>query len=106
MPAGCDADADALRKAAVVWLQENTHTFQVAGTGIGRALAHILIGMVIGGLLSLEAAIVHTESAPLSSSIANRALRLGLVEYDRRHGWRGARSRGCWPRCRCCGSSA
>ena len=71
------ADADALRKAAVVWLQENTHTFQVAGTGIGRALAHILIGMVIGGLLSLEAAIVHTESAPLSSSIANRALRLG-----------------------------
>jgi len=36
---------------------------------------------------------VYTTIDPRLQAAANRALRLGLVEYDRRHGWRGAATR-------------
>jgi penicillin-binding protein 1A len=36
---------------------------------------------------------VYTTIDTRLQAAANRALRLGLVEYDRRHGWRGAQSR-------------
>ncbi len=67
------ADADALRAAAVSWLKENAAFFQVAGTGFGRALVHILLGMVIGALLALEAASAQRHPRPLSASLAKRA---------------------------------
>lgn len=70
------ADADSWRKAVVAWLQGNAQAMQVAGTGIGRALAHILIGMVIGGLLSLETALPRQGGAPLATALAERALML------------------------------
>jgi predicted PurR-regulated permease PerM len=70
------ADADSWRTALVGWLQSNAQTFQVAGTGIGRALAHILIGMVVGGLLSLETAIPRHGTAPLATALATRGLLL------------------------------
>jgi predicted PurR-regulated permease PerM len=50
--------------------------FQVAGTDLGRVLAHILIGMVIGGLLSLETARSRESGGPLVDEIARLALRL------------------------------
>lgn len=36
---------------------------------------------------------VYTTVDTRLQAAANRALRLGLLEYDRRHGWRGAQSR-------------
>jgi len=72
-------DADALRTALVNWLRDHTHTFQVAGAELGRGLAHILIGMVIGALLSLESAVHGREHGPLSAAFAQRALRLGIA---------------------------
>lgn len=44
-------------------------------------------GLYEGGLA------VHTTLEPSLQSIARRSLRNGLVEYDRRHGWRGAEMR-------------
>ena len=70
-------DADELRIAVVNWLKDHAQIFQIAGTGLGRALAHILIGMVIGALLSLEAAVPKHSRGPLSAAIAERAERLG-----------------------------
>ncbi len=75
-------DADALRKALVEWLRNNTDTFQVAGAELGRALAHILIGMVIGALLSLESAVAGRESGPLSVAFTQRSERL-VVAFHR-----------------------
>ncbi|MGH8119423.1 MAG: AI-2E family transporter [Gammaproteobacteria bacterium] len=69
-------NADELRTALVNWLRGHTDTFQVAGAGLGRALAHILIGMVIGALLALESAVTIHEHGPVSKSFAERALRL------------------------------
>ena len=69
-------NADQLRTALVNWLRGHTDTFQVAGAGLGRALVHILIGMVIGALLALESAATGQEHGPVSKSFAERALRL------------------------------
>ena len=69
-------DTDELRLAIVGWLKSHASTFQVAGTGLGRALAHILIGMVVGGLLSLDAALEHGQEAPLTRAIQARGQRL------------------------------
>ncbi|HKX55942.1 MAG TPA: AI-2E family transporter, partial [Xanthomonadales bacterium] len=70
------ADAEQLRIALVEWLRANADVFQVAGTGLGRVLAQILIGMVIGALLSLESTVVSQSSTPLTAAIAVRGQRL------------------------------
>ncbi len=73
------ADAEQLRQALVEWLRENADLFQVAGTGLGRVLVNILIGMVIGALLSLEKAVSSPSSGPLAVGIANRGQRLNIA---------------------------
>ena len=73
------ADTEELRVALVDWLRNHASTFQVAGAELGRALAHILIGMVIGALLSLETAVPLRADGPLTAALAHRALRLGLA---------------------------
>lgn len=69
-------DAEEIRLQIVAWLRENTDLFQVAGAEVGYALGHILLGMVVGALLSLEAAVQVTGHGPLTMAIAERGLRL------------------------------
>jgi predicted PurR-regulated permease PerM len=73
------ADAEELRVALVSWLRGHADMFQVAGAGLGRGLAHVLIGLVIGALLSLEAAVPMRSYGPLSAAFAHRGLRLALA---------------------------
>lgn len=70
-------DADQMQHTMVDWLRENAYVFQDAGIDIGRVFMHIIIGMVIGALLSLEKAIAHAGGGPLTHEIAQRSLRLG-----------------------------
>ncbi len=76
------ASTEELRVALVSWLREHATTFQVAGAGLGRALAQILIGMVIGALLSLETTVPLSTHGPLTAAVAHRALRL-VVAFRR-----------------------
>jgi predicted PurR-regulated permease PerM len=69
-------DADQLRRTLVQWLRSNTYIFQDAGADIGRVFAQVLIGMVIGALLSLEQAVAGPSIGPLTREMAQRALRL------------------------------
>ncbi len=67
------SDAEELRAKVVDWLRQHAGTLQVAGTEVGRAAAHILLGMVVGALLSLrEAAPIHSRR-PVARMIAERA---------------------------------
>lgn len=70
-------DAEDLRLDIVGWLRENATLFQGAGTGLGRALAHIVTGMVVGALLALETAVPKEAPGPLSVAIRTRGKRLG-----------------------------
>jgi len=73
------ADAEQLRHALVEWLRAHASVFQVAGADIGRVFAHILIGMVIGALLSLEKAVAAPSRGTLAAEIASHSLRLSTA---------------------------
>ena len=49
---------------------------QVAGADIGRTFMHVILGMVIGALLSLEQAVSSAGGGPLTAELARRGLRL------------------------------
>ena len=70
-------DANALQRAIVDALREHAGSLQLAGRGIGRSLIHVLFGMIIGALLSLQKATQFADRRPLTEEIARRAARLG-----------------------------
>lgn len=69
-------DAESMRQGLVRWLREHVSTFQVAGAELARALGHILLGMVVGALLSLQTAVARGSPGPLAVAFADRGLRL------------------------------
>lgn len=73
------ANAEQLRQTVVDWLRRNASLFQVAGTDLGRVLVHILLGMVIGALLSLEKVVATATRGPLTAQIADHSQRLSIA---------------------------
>ncbi len=69
-------DSETLRVTVAEWLRTNSESLQLAGRGIGRSLAHILLGMVIGALVSMQKASTHPVRTPLADDIARHASRL------------------------------
>ena len=69
--------ADAIRNALAEWLRTHAAEVQVIGTDAGRMLAHILIGLVIGALVSLRDAAPAADPGPLAKAMLERARRLG-----------------------------
>jgi predicted PurR-regulated permease PerM len=80
LPAGLQAyvpeDSETLRRTIAEWLRTNAGTLQVAGRGIGRSLVHVLMGMIIGALLSMQKAAQPHERRPLTEEIARHAARM------------------------------
>lgn len=70
-------NADQLREAASEWLRVHGKEMQAFGAGFGRALAHILIGMIIGAIISLREARPQREIGPLTQALSERLGRLG-----------------------------
>jgi predicted PurR-regulated permease PerM len=68
--------ADDLRAALSRYLRENAGMLQGAGTNFVRALAHVLVGMIIGGLISLREATAATKQRPLAAALGERAERI------------------------------
>jgi len=81
LPAGLQdylpEDGDSLQRTLAEWLRSNAGALQVAGRGIGRSLVHVLMGMVIGALLSMQKATSPSQRRPLTEEIARHAARLG-----------------------------
>jgi predicted PurR-regulated permease PerM len=70
-------DADELREALTHWLRAHAPELRVAGAEASRAFAHILIGMIIGAMVSLSEARRGRELKPLASALTERSERLG-----------------------------
>ena len=68
--------AEELREAVTKWLRAHSADLQGVGKDFARALAHILIGMVVGALLSLSEVITTTARRPLSEALVERTERL------------------------------
>ena len=69
-------NADQLRETAVRWLESHARGLQTAGEDFGRALVHILIGLVVGGIVSLTDVRPHNFDRPLARALAERIARL------------------------------
>jgi predicted PurR-regulated permease PerM len=69
-------DSDTLRRTIAEWLRSNAGALQLAGRGIGRSLLHVLMGMIIGALLSMQKAAQPHERRPITEEIARHAARL------------------------------
>jgi len=70
-------DEGALRDAITEWLRSHAQVLRTAGGEAGRLLAHVLIGMVIGAIVSLHDARPRESDAPLTRELSERARRLG-----------------------------
>lgn len=71
------ADADALRDSSVHWLQLHAREIRTVGADFGRVLAHVLVGLVVGGMISLMDVREHKADRPLARALAARMARLG-----------------------------
>ncbi|MGQ0530503.1 MAG: AI-2E family transporter [Panacagrimonas sp.] len=68
--------AEELRESVTQWLRAHSADLQGVGKDFARALAHILIGMVVGALLSLSEVITVTVRRPLAEALVERTERL------------------------------
>jgi predicted PurR-regulated permease PerM len=71
------ADAEELRRALTDWLREHAGEVQLLGKEAGRLSAHLLIGMIIGAMVSLREAHPSRNGAPLAHALGQRAALLG-----------------------------
>jgi predicted PurR-regulated permease PerM len=70
-------DAAQLKAAITEWLRAHSAEVRVMGGEVGHAIVYILIGMVIGALVSLSEAAPAQYRGPLARELAERAERLG-----------------------------
>ena len=66
-------DAGEISLAISNWIKSHRHALQVAGTEAGRIFVHVIMGLVIGGLLSLPPVRLLRERGPLTRVIAYHA---------------------------------
>ena len=76
---GLPANVDALKDATVDWLRLHAKEIRSVGADFGRTLVHILVGLVIGAMLSLTDLRPHKVERPLARAFAERMSRLGNV---------------------------
>src|SRR5258708_24403209 len=70
-------DPEALQAAIVDWLRGNARELRTLGGEIGHVTAHVIIGMVIGGMVSLREARLAEDGRPLARALGERVSRLG-----------------------------
>lgn len=66
------ADAITFREQASDWLRTHADELQVVGKEAGRAMAHILIGMIIGGILAVREVVAMDNFKPFARALACR----------------------------------
>jgi predicted PurR-regulated permease PerM len=72
-------DATTLQNNVVEWLRTHSSVLQLAGRDLGKSLVQVLMGMVIGALLSLHKAKQHPVRRPLAELVTANAARLAAA---------------------------
>jgi predicted PurR-regulated permease PerM len=71
------ADAITFKEEAATWLRTHADELQVVGKEAGRVTAHVLIGMIVGGMVALRDAIMDDDYKPFARAMAQRAALFG-----------------------------
>jgi len=69
-------DTDGMRTSTVEWLKDHAASLKSIGQTAGRIMVQILIGMIIGAMISLRGAKAAQDYKPLAHSLAARVTRL------------------------------
>lgn len=67
------ADTETLKQSIVTWLRDHATELQGAGKEAGVVAAHVLIGMILGALVSLHEITEEGKARPLSAALLARA---------------------------------
>ncbi|MEO6352118.1 MAG: hypothetical protein ABI575_04670 [Oxalobacteraceae bacterium] len=70
------ASVDALRALLTDWLRTHADEAKLLGQQAGRIIVHLLLGMIIGSMVALQDATVHTQYMPLAAALHQRAVNL------------------------------
>ena len=70
-------DAETLRLSVVEWLRTHAEEGRKLGLNTLRALAYVVVGMIIGGIIALRETLSDTERTPFVRALAQRAGLLG-----------------------------
>jgi len=71
------ATADDLKDDSVRWLQLHAREIRTVGADFGRVIAHIIVGLVAGAMVSLTDARPRRSERPLARALTERMARLG-----------------------------
>jgi predicted PurR-regulated permease PerM len=81
IPAGLStylpADVEELQLRSVNWLRSHANDLQMLGREALRTIAHILIGMIIGAIISLREVVSDKDYPPLAQALVERVGRFG-----------------------------
>jgi predicted PurR-regulated permease PerM len=69
-------DTATLRAEVIEWVRRNGRELQLAGAEAGRSFAYVLIGMIIGAMVSLREAVPEGVHRPFAAALLERAERL------------------------------
>lgn len=69
-------NAEGIRETLSAWLRDNASEFQRIGKETGHSLVHILLGMIVGALISIRGAIDPKTRGPLAVALTERCYRL------------------------------
>lgn len=72
-------DGDALKVYLAEWLRGHSGELQVMGKEAGHTLAHVLIGMIIGAMLSLYEMVAVEVRKPFVHALAERAVKFSAA---------------------------
>jgi predicted PurR-regulated permease PerM len=70
-------DPVALKEGIVGWLKQHAGELRGFGGEVGHVVAHLLIGMIIGAMVSLREALPAKPLGPLADAMIERARRVG-----------------------------
>ena len=84
-----DAATEQRAAAEVVRAREHVQSFEVEAPYVAE-MARLELVQRFGAAAQNEGYRIYTTVDPKHQTAANAALRAGLLDYDRRHGWRGA----------------
>lgn len=76
LPEAGESAAGELQTATVGWLRHHAVELRAIGKQAGLALAHILVGMIIGAMVATREAVAGDALGPLAAALAERARRI------------------------------
>jgi penicillin-binding protein 1A len=86
-----DVETERRATAEKIFARVHVQSFEVEAPYVAE-MARLELVQRFGAAAQNEGYKIYTTIEPVQQSAANEALRTGLLDYDRRHGWRGAKT--------------